>query len=255
MKRLIKLELAYDGSTFLGMQRQKEFSPTVQGFIEEVLFDLYQTSISITYAGRTDRGVHAQKQIVCYEDEGKIPLDKLSQILEKKFGENLQVVALDVLSKKLDPRRDAIARTYEYWLYEGNRSVFLDKFMLNVKKVNQASIQSCLDMLMGDHDFKSFCKGHEEYFTTYRCIMRADILPNSQNFLGFTTQAWVITLVGDSFLRHMVRKIVGLILEVNQNIITPSDFKNIFENIEEHKWEMAKSNGLFLKDVEYEKER
>ncbi|MDD5455598.1 MAG: tRNA pseudouridine(38-40) synthase TruA [Candidatus Margulisbacteria bacterium] len=247
--RTIKLSIQYDGSLFFGFQRQKNVM-TIQELIETAIHKLYKRPIKVQYAGRTDRGVHAKCQVVVYNDEGKIPLEPLKQIINKKLGFPL-VIDIEETHSTFDPRRDALFREYEYWMYEGKQNIFLDRYLLYVQNIQLDLMQECAESLAGIKDCRNLCTEAKQYKNTKRIINKADLKKTTLDFLGYKKTAYRFAINANSFLQHMVRKTIGLMLEVNNKKLSLEQFKQIVDGKLTYKWPPAPAKALFLSEIGY----
>ncbi len=247
--RTLKLTISYDGNGFYGFQRQKE-RLTIQSELESKIGLMIGNKITIKYAGRTDTGVHAKMQVVSYSDNGNIPFDKIKHILNNLLT-NIQVVKVEEVLEDFNPRKDALFREYEYWIYTGKQNIFLDKYMLHVNELNINLLNRLLSKLIGLRDCKNLCYNPGQYRSTVREICKAQIVKMPFSFLNIDAEAYCFSIKAKSFMYHMVRKIVGLILEVNNGIITESYYSEIVSAEPCSSWKMAPAKALFLKEIEY----
>lgn len=202
----IALLVAYDGTELSGFARQPS-RRTVQGSLEESLSQLLRVPIRTTGAGRTDAGVHAAGQVVSFDAPGHADPAWLMTRLNRRLAPEVSVRAAAAVSDAFDARHSARRREYEYHLYRGPaRDPFLDRFAVHVAgPLNLRAMRSAARVLLGEHDFSSFCRRGEG---SMRRHLRT---------ITITTPApgrIVVRVVADSFCHQMVRSIVGLLLEV-----------------------------------------
>lgn len=217
-QRSLLLTISYNGAAYSGFARQKdERVVTVQGELERALAIYFRQPVETVCAGRTDAGVHALGQVVsCVIDE-----DLLESATESKLIISLNALTPDDIAIKgvgfrdagFSARFDATAREYRYRIVEGSvPPVFLRDFAWYRRgRLSVESMREAASFLIGEHDFKSFCKAASaEGKTTVRRIDEIRIERESQ--MG--EECLVITVVGNAFLHSMVRTIVGTLVQV-----------------------------------------
>ena len=251
--RALKLLISYDGEVFYGMQRQtKSEQPTVQAVIEKSFSEIYRESVSITYAGRTDRGVHAKEQVICFSDDGVIPIQKLKRVLQNSLeGYPIDILSVEESISVTHPRHDALCREYEYWFYTGKENVFLNKYMLYVNSMDIERLNGYAKYLIGEKDFALFCRSADKYENTVRKVEKANFSETTYSLLGYTGHSYVFKVSANGFLHNMVRRMVGLLLHAMKNCWRDEEIKQIVEDEKEYLWQMAPAKGLFLTKVEY----
>lgn len=242
--RNIKLVYEYDGTNFFGMQRQEK-ARTVAGEIEKSLKSLLKEEINLVNSGRTDRGVHALKQVSNFMTIGKIPAERLQYALSKALPEDINLLELEEVEEQFNARFSAKWRSYIYKLspkkdiFQRNRVMFI-KEEVEVERLN-----SILAVLKGRHDFGSFRKadcgaqnGIREIYEIYAYKVKDEIY---------------IYLKANSFLKSMVRIIVGSALAVYFGDKSEDYLVNKLKNpdMQENGKIMAEPQGLYLYEVEY----
>lgn len=238
-----KLIVSYDGSYFHGFQRQLNLI-SVQEKIEQVLSEITKEEIKIHGAGRTDAGVHAYGQVISFKTTRTIPTDNLKKIMNKKLYPHIYIKQVEIASETFHPRIDAIKKEYHYLVSINN----FDPLKVNYvyyfhDRIDISSIRKAMEYIKGTHDFKSLCKTTEDK-TTIRTIEKFD-LDVKDGILEFK-------IVGDGFLRNMVRIIIALMLRVGEGKIQVEDVKTIIDgkNRKLAPW-VSPANGLYLWKVYY----
>jgi tRNA pseudouridine38-40 synthase len=242
-----KLTLEYDGAGFSGWGRQPQLR-TVQEEVERALRTvLGETGVdgrplTLTVAGRTDRGVHAWGQVASYAHEAVDPL-RLNSLLEA----DVAVLAAEPAPEGFDARRDARSRTYCYRvLARRARSVFArnTSFWWTGELDREALVQ-CAALLPGKHDFTAFTPQETEH-SWFRCdVTRAEWIGEWES-LEFWIEA-------DMFLRHMNRVLVGTMLEVASGRSTVEQFARLLQGRPRSQaGRTAPAHGLALASVSYE---
>ena len=242
-KRTLKLIVEYDGSDFAGWQIQPN-QRTVQGEIEKALRILTQEDIRVIGSGRTDAGVHAVGQVVSFQLYSKLPLDQFYKGLNGLLPEDIQISDVSEIPQPFNARRNAISRSYRYVVSKEYRAikrryVWYPRTAFTIEPMRQAS--KCL---IGEHDFASFCtaNGETDHFISRVSDASWKIMDDEIYF----------EITADRFYHHMVRSIVGTLLEVGRGKISPEHFCHILEAKDRtYAGPTAPPHGLFLVGVEY----
>ena len=237
-----KVSIAYDGSSFYGFQKQRS-RPTVQGKIEEVL-DLLIKDYELNYSGRTDAGVHAKEQVLNILTDIKIT-EKLISSIDKLLGNSISVNSFNQISNDFHARYSAKERTYVYSTMDNQKklpyllnSTHQHNSSLDLEKLNEIS-----QLFLGKNDFSSFAKV-EKNKNPEREIFKSIWKKNSNIF--------TYTITGNSFLRNMVRNLVGVQLAFNDNKLTLNEIKSQLDKPDGNRLNyIAPANGLTLWKVKY----
>ncbi|MGA2483288.1 MAG: tRNA pseudouridine(38-40) synthase TruA [Candidatus Acidiferrales bacterium] len=250
--RNVKLTIAYDGTDFHGWQVQSN-KPTIQGALTDVLQRITQEKVYLYGAGRTDAGVHALGQVGHFKTQSGLSPDEFQRALNALLPPTIRVVAAEEVGPDFHARWQALAKTYRYRLYRGRvvppagwRYVLHYPFPLDL-----AAMRDACALYVGEHDFASFAAstGSEEddsARTTVREIMRATLTEEvGGEELHFTVR-------GKSFLRYMVRKMVGTLLDMGRGKLQPADITRLYELRDRSKsGPTVPAHGLCLLSVEY----
>jgi tRNA pseudouridine38-40 synthase len=236
-----RLLLEYDGSGFAGWARQPGLR-TVQRELEEALGRVLQREVQVTVAGRTDAGVHARGQVASHDGEpaaarainGVLPLD-------------VRVLESEAAREGFDARRDALSRTYRYRLFTREAaSAFEHGFSLHwPHPLDRAALHACAAALLGTHDFTAFTPTETDHVRFDRDVLRAEWVEAGDNAIEFWIEA-------DTFMRHMVRTLVGTMLDVARGRSDVSRFKALLEGRPRSEaGDTAPADGLYLESVRY----
>jgi tRNA pseudouridine38-40 synthase len=198
------MNLAYHGGQFAGWASQPGMR-TVQSELEAALERILGARAPLTVAGRTDAGVHAWGQVASFDLDGDPPVE-LARALNSLTGPDLAVLSAEPAAGGFDARRDARSRTYCYRVFSDATS---NPFEAGVSlfwphRVDRAALAGCADVLRGTHDFTAFTPTETQHDTFVRTVHHAAWTAAGEE-LRFTIAA-------DSFLRHMVRTLVGTML-------------------------------------------
>ncbi len=248
----IKLTLAYDGTDFSGWQMQPG-RPTIQGTLAEVLRKLTQEPLSVHGAGRTDAGVHALGQVAHFKTHSELSPAEFQRACNALLPPSIRVVAAEEVGPDFHARWQAVAKTYRYRVYRG-RVVppFICKYVLHYPyALDIGLMQQAAPLFIGTHDFASFAasSGSEDddrERSTMREIYRAEVKEtNGGEELHFEVR-------GKSFLRFMVRKMAGTLLDVGRGRLQPGDIPRLLELCDRAKsGPTVPPQGLCMMLVEY----
>jgi len=246
MTRNIKLKIEYDGTNFSGWQRQPDLR-TVQGEIEDQLKKITQEDITLTGSGRTDVGVHALEQVANFKTESKLGLDSVFKGLNSLLPEDILIKDIEEVDLDFHSRYKAKSRVYRYKIYLG-KNVFLRRYdwevlyPLDLEKINSAT-----QIIIGKHDFTSFCVTESVKPDNHCEVFRA-FWEKEEKRLEFEIES-------DRFLHTMVRSLVGTLIDLGRGYFSLDDFKEILKARDHRKAGLtAPAKGLYLVKVNYEKE-
>lgn len=238
----VKLEIEYDGSGFCGWQRQKN-SRSVQGEIESALASLFGGEILITGSSRTDAGVHACAQVAHLDIDDNFPAERLSLALNPLLPDDVKIIS----SKKVDPnfsaRFDVQKKTYVYLVSLAPFSPIKRNYYAFCEyDLDLESMQKCAEMFLGKHSFKGFCaskaqvKNYEREITQSKVTKSGDVLK--------------FTFTGNGFMQHMVRILVGTIIDVGRGKLSLKSVAEALESGDRSKaGKTMPPNGLYLKKI------
>ena len=241
------IRFAYDGTAFHGSQRQPN-GITVQETMEQALAMIFREEVPLTFAGRTDAGVHAREMFAHFDigeetmrREGERLVFRLNGILPNS------IAIFDIYPVKDDAhaRFDAVRRTYEYHVVD-HKDPFLFTQATRIRPgLDFAAMNEAAQLLIGKQDFASFCRTNTDVKTTICDLTRAEWKELGNGHAVFTIAA-------DRFLRNMVRAVVGTLFEVGRGKMTKEQFAEV---ITQHNrcaaGDSAPAEGLFLTHVEY----
>ena len=238
------IELSYDGSPFVGWQRQPK-GDSVQSCLEVALKTLLQKPVSVVGAGRTDAGVHA-RQLFAHVDLDDQVDQNLKFRLNKLLPKEIAVNSILVVADDAHARFDATGRRYSYHITT-QKDPFLEKRSYYFSKSLELELMNQAATVMLDHyDFKCFSKSRTDV-KTYLCDIQQAYWEQNGSDMVFFIQA-------NRFLRNMVRAIVGTLIEVGLKKISIDDFKSILQSRDRSKAGYSvPAHGLYLEKVYYPK--
>jgi tRNA pseudouridine38-40 synthase len=241
--RNIKLTIEYDGTHFSGWQRQAK-ERTVQGEIEKALRKLTSEKINLIAAGRTDAGVHALGQVANFKTKARLPIDNFTSAINSLLPRDILIKRAQEVALKFNARRDAKRKTYRYRIFLA-QTVLQRNYLWPYRfQTALPQIRKAVRMIVGKHDFTSFCVAKSQKESNI-CIIKKAVWKKSGNILE-------LEIEGDRFLRSMIRILVGTLMEVGRGKITPIEFKEILSARDRRRaGPTAPACGLYLVKVKY----
>ena len=252
--RNIKLVLAFDGTAYAGWQRQPH-RPTVQGVVEEKIAVMSGGGVNLHGAGRTDAGVHALGMVANFATGAAVPCQGFVRGLNSLLPEDIRVLAAEEVPAEFHACHSAVAKTYCYNMILG-REVLPTERLYNYRFPGHFALdtmRACLESIMGEHDFASFeATGSRDLSWSggrgaVRRILAAELVED-EHCPGRVQ----VVVTGDGFLRHMVRNIVGTLVEAGQGKRSVADFQAVLAARDRSQaGPTAPARGLFLQQVHY----
>jgi tRNA pseudouridine38-40 synthase len=244
--RNIRLIMAYDGSRYHGWQRQSN-AATIQEVVERKIQVMIGEPVKLIASGRTDAGVHALNQVCNFTMRSDISLEKIKKGLNSLLPEDIFIRAADYVPLEFHARYSVKSKVYEYRvLNQEDRDIFLRNYLWHVRSPLDSRVMAkCLSLLVGRKDFSSFRSSGSGNMDPVRLLMRAEVHGPEDRLLRFVIEA-------DGFLRHMVRNIVGSVVEAGLGRISFVGFEEILESRDRRAaGAKAPAQGLFLIGVKY----
>ncbi len=214
----------------------------MQGVLEEALAAVLPEPVALTVAGRTDSGVHARGQVAGHPGSAAP-----AAALNAHLPDDVRVIASDEAHEGFDARRDALSRTYRYRVHTAPQaSVFEHNRALHWRRpVDRPALDLCAAMLPGTHDFTAFTPTQTDHVRFERDVMRAEWVDEGEDVLAFWIEA-------DTFMRHMVRTLVGTMLGVASGRWQPERFASLLAGRpRSDAGDTAAAHGLYLESVRY----
>ncbi len=243
--------MEYDGANYNGWQYQPGL-PTIQAEVESALETISKTQTTVYAAGRTDSGVHAKGQTIHFDMEWNHGLENLIKALNSLLPADIAVKRTFKVTQDFHARHSAIKKTYKYYVFNSPlKAPFIRRYSLrypypiDINKINQAA-----KLIESAHDFQTFGQPTDGTTSTVREIFNAhweQIGPDGMI---------CFTVTGSGFLRHMVRSLVGSLIEVGAGKVSVEQFKEALEGCDRSKaGPTAAPQGLFLERVFYDPDK
>lgn len=244
--RNIKLSIEYDGTGYAGWQQQDN-AVTVQEKVKAVIEKIVNETIKLHGSGRTDAGVHALGQIANFKTTSTIPSPNLILAINALLPKDIAINDACDVDDDFHARFSAKWKVYKYTVFNSKLRPALNRdfcYVFNIP-LNMDALLKGADVLTGDNDFSAFKTGALPGEDNVRCLKRLDIEKSGQ-YVCFI-------LEGNGFLRNMVRRIVGVLLEIGRGKISVEGLKGILEskNPTNGRYTNSPAKGLCLMEVKY----
>lgn len=240
-----KLTIQYDGGRYKGWQRLGDDENTIQGKIEKALSNLENEKIEIIGCSRTDAGVHALAQVANVKLSGNLAESEIKSHLNKALPQDISIIDVKLVPERFHARYHAKDKTYLYKIWNGEYSnPFMRKYSMHVeKKLNVARMEKASQYFLGEHDFTAFSNAKSKKKSMVRVITSINV----EEIDGFIQ----IRVQGNGFLHNMVRKIIGVLVEIGLGKKEPEDIPIIIDSKERQVGLMADARGLYLEKIDY----
>lgn len=243
-----RARLAYDGTAYSGYQRQAAGIRTVQGEVEATLARLFKQPVTVLAAGRTDAGVHARGQVIAFDATWRQDDDQLLRAINAGLPDD---IALQAIRQQpgFHPRFDARSRTYRYEVLIAavRQPLVRRRAWRKHQALDLIAMQTAAALLIGKHDFATFGKPPEGTNTVrelFRSIWQQEAVEAGQRL--------TYIIEGTAFLQHMVRRIVGMLVEVGSGRRSLQAFEDAFRAADlSQAGHLAPPHGLYLQSVQY----
>jgi tRNA pseudouridine38-40 synthase len=264
-----KITLAYDGTTFVGWQRQAA-GTSIQGLLEEALAGLDQSEVIVFGAGRTDAGVHALGQVASFSLKRTIEGPNLVRSLNASLPDTIRVLAADVVPDTFHARYDARRKTYRYRLWNADvLNPFERQYVWHVYgSLDRDAMAAAAGLIEGRHDFAAFRATSGRTRSSDREVFSSRVIaapcppfppcPPSPPRPLHPSRPLLLPLIvyeisGSGFLRHMVRNVVGTLVEIGRGRRPIAWMSEVLEGRDRMKaGPTAPARGLLLVSVEYD---
>ncbi len=254
--KYFKLIIEFDGANYQGWQTQRS-GLTIQDCMSRTISGITGGPIKLTSASRTDAGVHALGQVAVFRTDSRLSADTMKRALNARLPKDIRIIEAEALDYEFHPRYQAVKKSYFYLIEKTQKqSVFFHRFTwrvsgtLDLGKMNKAA-----ELLLGEHDFSAFRGAGCGAKTTVRTIHSIGLSGHDYiDFMAAKIQGDFIKIriEANAFLRHMVRNIVGTLVEVGKGRTSPEALTDILTSCDRKMaGPTAPAKGLFLEKVFY----
>jgi tRNA pseudouridine38-40 synthase len=255
MKRM-RLLIEYDGTAYHGWQIQKN-KPTIQKILEKNILTITGEKSKVIGASRTDAGVHALGQVAAFRTLSMLDTETMRKALNATLPYDIRIREVSEVDDTFHPRYDVLNKSYFYIIANQRvSSAFLYRYTWLVQQtLERAFMKEAARMLIGTHDFSSFQGARSSVKTPVREVFSLSI--EDLKRMDFMTARFKgdfikIRIEANGFLRHMVRNIVGTLVEIGRGRIPPQETKDILESRDRRRaGPTAPAHGLFLEKIIY----
>lgn len=230
--------VSYDGTNYFGFQSQNN-ALGIQDVIEKCLRLMTQTEIRIHASGRTDKGVHALRQTFHFDSNLDIDWKRVNDRLPL----DIRILSVKKVRKDFHARHDVVSKKYHYVIAKKESTVFKKNYEVYIKNLDIEPMKKAYKLFEGTHDFKGFCQyvlGKPTIKTIHSVTFKE------------TKDHYIFTFHGNSFLKYMVRSMMGTLIEIGLKRKNPEIITKILESQDRHlAGKTAEARGLYLKSVYY----
>lgn len=244
--RRIRFDIAYDGTEYHGWQVQPGLA-TIQGELERILGEIEGEPVKLHGSGRTDAGVHALAQVAACDLRNPIPPENLQRAINRLLPLDIRVLSVQQTHADFHPRYDARAKTYEYRIARDPIVLPFDRRYVHHHPypLDEAAMLAAAPLLEGEHDFTAFAAADDR-----DALGRSKVRTIFSSRLARQDGRLVYRVRGSGFLKHMVRNIIGVLLETGKGNLTLDGLRRLVSGIGKAE-PTAPARGLFLIGVEY----
>ena len=243
--RNLRLDLCYDGSRYKGWQRLPNTDNTIQSKIETTLSRILGEDVEVVGSGRTDAGTHARMQVINVHCNSDLPCEEILIQLRRYLPEDIGIYCCKNVSPRFHARLNAKTKTYMYRVWNSEQPcVFERKYVLHhSEKLDVDAMQMAAELFIGSHDFSAFCANKNMKKSTVRHIHSFSV-----DRIGPEIR---FTVTGNGFLHHMVRIMVGTLLEVGAGQRNKDSIPALFGEERAKAGQLIPACGLCLMEVTY----
>lgn len=243
--RNLRLDICYEGTRYRGWQRLANTDNTIQAKLEQTLSRILGEEITVSASGRTDAGTHAIGQVVSFHCTSTMPCGEILLALRRYLPEDIGIYSCKNASERFHARLNAKTKTYAYRLWNSEAPCVFDRKFVHVDaaQLDITAMQQASAYFLGEHDFRAFCANKNSKKSTVRYIHSFDIQRKGNEL--------VFTVTGNGFLHHMVRIMVGTLLEVGKGERRADSMPELFCASRADAGALVPACGLCLMEVTY----
>lgn len=243
--RNVRLDLCYDGTRYRGWQRLSGTDQTIQAKLESALSRILGEPVELIGSGRTDAGTHAKLQVANFHCESDMCCEEILSQLRRYLPEDIGVYSCKNVSPRFHARLNAKTKTYVYRVWNSAQPcVFSRRYVyVDARQLDMEKLQAAARLFIGQHDFSAFCANKNMKKSTVRYIESFAVTREGE--------CLCFTVTGNGFLHHMVRIMVGTLLEVGRGERDADGIPALFGAARSEAGELIPSCGLMLMEVTY----
>ena len=243
--RNLRLDICYDGTRYKGWQRLPGTDNTLQSKLEQTLSRLLDEPVEVSASGRTDAGTHALGQVVSFHCQSTMTCEEILSGLRMYLPEDIGIYSCRNVSPRFHARLNAKTKTYRYRLWNSDAPCVFDRKYVHIDRRDLCvdRMRAAAQSFLGTHDFSAFCGNKNMKKSTVRTIHSFDISQMEYEI--------VFTVTGNGFLQHMVRIMVGTLLEVGAGERSADSIEALFGAQRSQAGPAVPSCGLCLMEVTY----
>ena len=243
--RNVRLDICYDGSRYRGWQRLSGADNTIQGKLETALTRILGEAVEVSGSGRTDAGTHAKGQVVSFHTGSEMSCEEILEQLRRYLPEDIGIYSCRNVSERFHARLNAKTKTYCYRLWNADAPCVFDRKYVHIdpRSLDVDKMRAAASLYLGTHDFSAFCATKKMKKSTVRHISSFEI-ETVGNEIRFT-------VTGNGFLHHMVRIMVGTLLEIGRGEREADCITALFGTERRQAGELIPACGLCLMEVTY----
>ena len=243
--RNLRLDICYDGTRYRGWQRLSNTDNTIQQKLETALTRILGEPIELSASGRTDAGTHAMHQVANFHCGSQMPCQEILKQLRRYLPEDIGIYSCRNVSQRFHARLNAKTKTYRYRLWNSDDPCVFDRryVYIDPRPVDLGLMLIAADSFLGEHDFSAFCANKNMKKSTVRYIQSFQVERSGNEIL--------FTVTGNGFLHHMVRIMVGTLLEIGRGEREVASISELFGAKRAEAGELIPACGLCLMEVNY----
>ena len=243
--RNLRLDICYEGTRYRGWQRLSQTDNTIQAKLEQTLSRILGESIEVSASGRTDAGTHARLQVVSFHCQSQMPCEEILLQLRRYLPEDIGIYSCKNVSPRFHARLNAKTKTYIYRVWNSDAPCVFDRkyVYVHARPLDLVAMEQAAKHFLGEHDFAAFCANKNAKKSTVRYIHSLSIKRIGDEV--------VFTATGNGFLHHMVRIIVGTLLEVGRGERMADSIPALFSASRADTGALIPACGLCLTEVTY----
>lgn len=243
--RNLRLDLCYDGTRYKGWQRLPGTENTIQSKLETALTRILGEQVEVVGSGRTDAGTHAMHQVANVHCKSEMPCPEILDQLRRYLPEDIGIYSCRNVSERFHARLNAKTKTYVYRIWNSEKPCVFDRKYVykNTDLLDLERMRQAAGYFIGTHDFSAFCANKNMKKSTVRCISCFNI-EEMDGEIRFT-------VTGNGFLHHMVRIMVGTLIEIGRNDREPECILSLYGVERAQAGALVPACGLCLMEVTY----